>query len=111
MRRLSGRSTRSSTSFPSSRIATRVSRAPALMRISLFIVVHPASVTATRHHGSRADVPIVGAHCGDARVDFRASADFPQRGLVPDGASRALVPSLAGAMDLIVCNVGKNSLL
>src|SRR4029079_13231580 len=38
MRRLSGRSTRNSTSFPSSRIAIRVSRGAALMRISLFIV-------------------------------------------------------------------------
>src|SRR3982750_1855230 len=47
MRRVSGRSTRISTSFPSSRIAIRVSRAAALMRISLFIAPrfmhHPAT--------------------------------------------------------------------
>src|SRR6266581_3324838 len=48
MRRLSGRSTRSSTSFPSSRIAIRVSRGAALMRISLFIFRRLAHRSATR---------------------------------------------------------------
>src|SRR3954468_22847998 len=48
MRRLSGRSTRSSTSFPSSRIAIRVSRGAALMRISLFIVARLPTRSATR---------------------------------------------------------------
>src|SRR5213075_2211155 len=50
MRRLSGRSTSSSTSFPSSRIAIRVSRGAALMRISLFIV---ARLTLARRLGER----------------------------------------------------------
>jgi hypothetical protein len=30
---------------------------------------------------------------------------------VPDGASRARIPSLPGAMDLLLRNVGRNSLL
>jgi hypothetical protein len=48
MRRLSGRSARSSTSFPSSRIAIRVSRGAAFMRISRFIVARLTHLSATR---------------------------------------------------------------
>jgi hypothetical protein len=94
MRRLSGRSARSSTSLPSSRIAIRVSRGAAFMRISLFIVARLTHLSATRRvKGGRFKKSPRGRVTGP-RYEFLLGQISAPPFMCPGPASRASAPCM-----------------